>query len=530
MTVLVSRLRQLATILAAANVAPGWYLFYFLIGLSAGRALLSDLAPLTVPLVVTTAVLPSHLFWPALAGVFLGVGSRPPSAFSGGLIGDLLVAGTAALLARRGRARLRESRISAALVAGGTNLAVKYGCFLLNGPKPGFLPGLIAESVLAGLIVIPIHYLLNNYRREKRLSFYLLIVCVILGLGDLRVGPALIGDVLGRGVLLLVAGTFGAGWGAASGVVIGLLSGNFWSLLQRTGFYAATGFFAGLFKNCGRACVIGGFLLSTLLFAAFYGQQEGLVGHFWESILAVGLYLIAGRFQSILGEGKEAPPARPLHAQVGFAQRPRFSETLCGDSLGVAHLESRRLLMTLSDGMGAGINAARESRIVVKLMEQLLSYDLEPGAAAAIVNTALYLRGGEESAATIDLALADLDACCLKFLKAGAPPSYLKRGDQMEIIRSVCWPAGILEDVDPEVLERRILPGDILIMATDGVTEAGGHEGAGGDWLYNYLRGLVLEDPQVIADLVLKHALKAAGYQNRDDMSVLVARYCVEVE
>ena len=132
---------------------------------------------------------------------------------------------------------------------------------------------------------------------------------------------------------------------------------------------------------------------------------------------------------------------------------------------------SGHLLLTISDGMGAGINAMRESRVVVKLMEQLMNNGIEPEAAAGIVNAALYLRGGEECAATIDLAAVDLEGRYVDLLKVGAPPSFLKRGHSVEMIRSSCWPAGILDRVEAEVHRRQVLPGDILIMVTDGITE-----------------------------------------------------------
>lgn len=69
-----------------------------------------------------------------------------------------------------------------------------------------------------------------------------------------------------------------------------------------------------------------------------------------------------------------------------------------------------------------------------------------------------------------------------------------------------------------------------MIMASDGVTEASQQEDVPDDWMYTYLRDLPLEDAQVIADLLLKHALKIAGYENRDDMTVMVARFCREQE
>jgi stage II sporulation protein E len=191
----------------------------------------------------------------------------------------------------------------------------------------------------------------------------------------------------------------------------------------------------------------------------------------------------------------------------------------------VAHQFPGRLLLTISDGMGTGISAMRESRVVVKLLEQLMGSGMEPEAAAGVVNTALYLRGGEECAATIDMAAVDLDGRYVDILKAGAPPSFLKRGNSVEMIRSSCWPAGILDKVDPEVHRRQVLPGDILIMATDGVTEIDREASLPDNWLYDFLKELLLDDAQAVADMVLKYALKTSGLKNRDDMTVLVARF-----
>ncbi len=215
----------------------------------------------------------------------------------------------------------------------------------------------------------------------------------------------------------------------------------------------------------------------------------------------------------------------PLQVEIGFSQRAKPAEPLCGDSFAVARLNPDRLLLTVSDGMGTGINAARESRIVVKMLEQLLGSGIDPEIAAGIINTALFLRGGEESAATIDLALIDLKEGILDFLKAGAPPGFLKRGDNVEVIRSPCWPAGILEQVEVQLLRRRILSGDLLVMATDGVTEVDQKAALPGEWLYTYLKELTVDEAQAVADLILKRALRTGGPEHRDDMTVLVARF-----
>jgi len=69
------------------------------------------------------------------------------------------------------------------------------------------------------------------------------------------------------------------------------------------------------------------------------------------------------------------------------------------------------------------------------------------------------------------------------------------------------------------------MPGDLLVMATDGITEADQKGVTPGEWLYTYFKELALDDAQVIADLILKRALRIGGLQHRDDMTVLVVRF-----
>ncbi|HHY31049.1 MAG TPA: SpoIIE family protein phosphatase [Syntrophaceticus sp.] len=532
MAVVLNKLRQYAADVRAQQINPGWYISSFVLGLAAGRGMLGGLAPFAAPTAAMGAVFfQGRASLPIMAGMIIGLATRPSMYAGLKPYGDYLLVAAIFIIARHYKKYLVDSWFLAALLAGGVNFIAKYICLVAAGAHAGFLPGLFSESALVAVFTIPFHYIFSDYKRQKGLFSALVLVLVYYGLGDFRLGPTNVREVLGRSVLLVVAGSWGAGWGAAAGVILGIFSGSIVTALSRTGFFAATGFCSGILKGCGPPGVILGFFLSSLLFSASYGQPGDLMGHLWASLIAIGVYLVSRRFLPFLpGREKKVSYRMLLKAEVGIAQRAKPLETLCGDSFGISHLEPRRLLLTVSDGMGSGINAARESRIVVKLIEQLLGSGVQPEAAAGIVNTALYLRGGEESAATIDTAVADLDMGSLEFLKVGAPPSFLKRGEVVELIRSVCWPAGILDEVDPMVLAREIVPGDILVMASDGITEANQISDVLDDWLYNYLRDLPVDDAQVIADLILKHALKTAGFENRDDMTVMVVLFGREEE
>lgn len=502
---------------------------WLLLGMVSGRAQLGGLAPFSVALAVLAPGLERKGFWPLLAGLLTGAAIRAGAVSLMTLLADLAAILVAAWLGWR----LRQVKETAACLlpfsASGVCLAVKLPLCLASGGGTADLPGLVSEALLAGLLVIPGYYALPGVRfqHQRWLRLALLLIVLVCGLGDLSLGFLQLREVLVRFILLGAGAGWGAPAGAATGVVLGLLGGDFWQLLGRTGFYAGTGFFTGLFKGMGRWGAAAGFLLSGLFFSLFYAGGAELSGHLAASavslLLYLGLWPLLVKTAGLQNGNTGTSPV--LAPELGFAQRPKPQEPVCGDSYGICRLSPERLLLAVSDGMGAGINAARESRLVVRLLEQLLGGGTPPEVAVEVVNTALYLRGGEESAATIDLALADLALKRLKFIKVGAPPGFIKREEQVEVIRSVCWPAGILDRVDAGVLEREILPGDLLVLVTDGVSEADRRGAVPGEWLYNYLQELLVEDPQGVADMILKKALQMAGAGNRDDMTVVVARF-----
>ena len=77
--------------------------------------------------------------------------------------------------------------------------------------------------------------------------------------------------------------------------------------------------------------------------------------------------------------------------------------------------------MSLSDGMGSGEEACRESEQVVDLTQQLLETGFSPRSALKLVNTVLLLSGAQHPA-TLDLSCVDLHTAVLEVMKLGQFP------------------------------------------------------------------------------------------------------------
>ncbi len=205
---------------------------------------------------------------------------------------------------------------------------------------------------------------------------------------------------------------------------------------------------------------------------------------------------------------------------LGAAIRARDGSDISGDSFAVWPLPDGRIALVLSDGMGTGPAAARESKATTRLLADLLQAGFSPEVAVRTVNAVLLMEKPEESFTTIDLAIVDLYGGEASFIKVGAPPSLVGRGKRVGIIQSSSLPAGIIHDISVPISTRRLSPGDYLVLATDGVHDA--HpDGKQDFWLAGLLQEIAEMHPRELADLVLN---LASQHPPRDDQAVLVAR------
>ena len=177
--------------------------------------------------------------------------------------------------------------------------------------------------------------------------------------------------------------------------------------------------------------------------------------------------------------------------------------------------------MSLSDGMGSGEEAARESRKVVELAEQLLAAGYTPRAALKLVNTVLLLSGEEQHPATVDLCCIDLYTGVLEAMKLGAVATYILNEGGVELLEAGQAPAGALEQAEPVLLTRKLWEDNRVIMVSDGVLEALPGENKE-QVMKEYLEDVPGRTPQELADQILEFAMSFSG-EARDDMTVLAA-------
>lgn len=210
----------------------------------------------------------------------------------------------------------------------------------------------------------------------------------------------------------------------------------------------------------------------------------------------------------------------PLQVSVGVAGVAKEGQTVSGDGFTFMELENGRFLLALCDGMGVGKAAAKHSEKTLAILERLLEAGFSQETAVKVTNAAMIATNPDESFSTIDAALIDTAAGKIRFIKAGAPTSFIKHRSKIEIIRGGSLPVGIMDEVVPKVTEKTIGPGDMVIMVTDGVVDAFSDKQNGEEVIRKILSEMKTTNPQDIAEGLLK---KAKGQKSiRDDMTVLV--------
>lgn len=162
-----------------------------------------------------------------------------------------------------------------------------------------------------------------------------------------------------------------------------------------------------------------------------------------------------------------------LAADTGSSCRSGIAGETCGDSHMVRMLDASRLLLALSDGMGSGEAAACESAQALRLLWRFLEAGISRPLALETVNRQLLTGSCEDMFATIDLCIIDLNTGIAEITKLAACRTLILRGKELVRIEGGNLPLGILESVQPNVHRFRLRPGDVLIMGSDGVMEAG---------------------------------------------------------
>lgn len=214
-----------------------------------------------------------------------------------------------------------------------------------------------------------------------------------------------------------------------------------------------------------------------------------------------------------------------FHITSYAAVKCKDGEKCNGDSYSFSKLKDGTYISLISDGMGSGPQAGRESKAAVDLINQFCRAGFDKITAINTINSIMSMKFNEdEKFSTLDLCNIDLYKGNAQFMKVGAVASFLKNANKIHVIKSKSLPIGVLDKVDVEIEDKKLENGDLIVMVSDGVLDYNDSSLINSNWILEYLKNSKSNDPKEVACGILNEAIKSNDYKIKDDMTVLVSK------
>ncbi len=210
--------------------------------------------------------------------------------------------------------------------------------------------------------------------------------------------------------------------------------------------------------------------------------------------------------------------------RVGIAKKTKDKSVVSGDTYIKTKLDDGKNLIALSDGMGSGPDARKSSKVAIKMLERLLKTGFEKDASIKLINSTMCLNAKDDMYATLDIAIFDLFKGNIEIVKNGSCPTFVKSKKDVQLIKSLSLPAGILDDIDLVTFDRDLEDGDIVVMCTDGIIDSNTEYNNKEMWVKDILSEMETDDVQKIADIIVQEAVDNNLGRPKDDMTVIVAK------
>jgi len=199
-----------------------------------------------------------------------------------------------------------------------------------------------------------------------------------------------------------------------------------------------------------------------------------------------------------------------------------------GDYHDFLDLGRGRFGLVIADISGKGIAAALlMANLQANLRSQCAIALDEPERMLRSVNQLFYENTDESAYATLFFAEYDDRAARLRYANCGhLPPLLLRCDGAIEKLDSTCTVLGLFEQWDCSIAERRLFPGDTLVLYTDGITES--FNPAGEEFGERRLIGALVRHqdlaPPAAITTIIEEVENFSSHQQHDDITLIVAK------
>lgn len=266
--------------------------------------------------------------------------------------------------------------------------------------------------------------------------------------------------------------------------------------------------------------------LASQIGSAFYramANLEAIAAHRMAQELD-----LAGHIQSsFLPRLVPRPPGWDIAAALTPARQTS------GDFYDFVECAENRLGLLVADVADKGTGAALYMALTRTLLRTFaLSHPGAPHEALRAANERILTDAASDQFVTVLYGVLDLEAGVMFYANAGHNPGYLLRGDSdggssVESLGQTGMPLGMFDGLRWNAAHARIAPGDVLVLYTDGLSEAQnpGREEFGVERLLETVRAHLHSTAQEIHDALLAAVQQFVGDAPQfDDLTLVVVK------
>jgi phosphoserine phosphatase RsbU/P len=206
----------------------------------------------------------------------------------------------------------------------------------------------------------------------------------------------------------------------------------------------------------------------------------------------------------------------------------RPANTVGGDFYDVLPLPDGRIILTLGDVAGKGSPAALLMALLLAVLRTLVDEGLEARALVERLNTQIWRHSPASRFITLFYAVYDPATGTLTYVNAGQNPPLVHRHDgTFDRLGGTGVALGMFDKSTYEAVETRIDPGDLLVLYSDGITEAENPDGE--PFEESGLQGVIVHyrnaSPAQLGTVILK-TVEAHAQASRfgDDLTILIMK------